>query len=75
MQNSSEEREKTRKQVVTLIRSLLISSKGGVPIEKINRKFFKTSVGPFFCVCKTCFWQALQLVLTEKLQMQLKAIN
>ena len=36
----SEERDKLRKQAVTLIRSLLISSKGGVPIEKLNRKLF-----------------------------------
>ena len=36
----SEEREKIRKQAVTLIRSLLISTKGGVPIEKMSRKLF-----------------------------------
>ena len=36
----SEEREKIRKQAVTLIRSLLISTKGGVPIEKMHRKLF-----------------------------------
>jgi len=35
----SEERDKLRKQAVTLIRSLLISSKGGVPIEKLNRDY------------------------------------
>jgi len=35
----SEEREKIRKQAVTLIRSLLISTKGGVPIEKMSRDY------------------------------------
>ena len=57
MQNASEEREKTRKQVVTLIRSLLISTKGGVPIEKINRKKLCKLV-----YVQLQFWQATHIL-------------
>ena len=33
------DREKKRKEVGALLRSCLMSSKGGVPLETVNRKF------------------------------------
>ena len=46
----AEERDKLRKQVVTLIRSLLISSKGGVNLDKINRKFILGQILAYYSV-------------------------